>query len=383
MLSSNISLNTPKSSFTKVMESNNILKEIFEESLEALNPKKLIRNAMKLHENTLNIDGKSSFDLNDHCCHIVGFGDSVFPMALEAEEILNNHLVDGVCLIPKGTLKKGDNKKKIKQSKIQFKETAKDDSLNKSISMARTVASFVDNLGTEDLLIVLIAGDNRSLAPLIRYPFSYSEYKQLLRRLKDNGATKEELCSLQGVVSILAGGGLARLAFPAYVITLVLSDVIGDPLQLIACGPTCPNTQNPNIFYTIFQKYKISSLYVIMFEEIVHGMQEEQQYRVYIPKDVLGNYRHVENYIIGNNKTVAKAAKTEAIKRGYDTLILSLTVSNNIPELSNLYKLLCFEIAMVINEFSDIFYLRKCLYSLRESLNFLDLVTFIKPRLTG
>lgn len=110
------------------------------------------------------------------------------------------------------------------------------------------------------------------------------------------GANIRELNCLRKQISVLKGGGLAEVAYPCRIISLVLSDIVGDPLDFIASGPTIPNTDSPESAPQILKKYH---LYEEIPDSIRRVLQKENQFSETAAPVINGEYAHVKNYIIG------------------------------------------------------------------------------------
>lgn len=150
----------------------------------------------------------------------------------------------------------------------------------------------VESLAEDDLLIVLISGGGSALLPLPRPPVSLQEKLALVKGLAGRGADILELNCVRKRLSLLKGGGLAALAHPATVVALVLSDVIGDPLDFIASGPTMPNLDDPGEAMRIIEKYELCGE---LPESIKGVLGVDAQNRRGCQK----GFPHVHNFIIG------------------------------------------------------------------------------------
>jgi hydroxypyruvate reductase len=119
---------------------------------------------------------------------------------------------------------------------------------------------------------------------------------------------------------LVKGGGLAQAASPAQLLTLILSDVVGDPLDMIASGPTVPNTQSPADALTIIEKYDLS-----ISPNILTALESPNK---------PSNYQttKLSNYIIANNETAALAALSQAEKDGFTTQLLTTTLQGEARE---------------------------------------------------
>lgn len=149
-------------------------------------------------------------------------------------------------------------------------------------------------MSEDDLLIVLISGGGSALLPLPRPPVSLQEKLVLVKELAGRGADILELNCVRKRLSLLKGGGLALLAHPATVVALVLSDVIGDPLDFIASGPTTPNLDDWGQPMRIIEKYGLSQG---LPDSIQAVLEPDSKTKAEFQKE----FSHVHNFVIGND----------------------------------------------------------------------------------
>src|SRR5262249_3896336 len=125
------------------------------------------------------------------------------------------------------------------------------------VAGAERIAQIARDAGENDLLICLISGGASALLPLPAPPVTLAEKQETTRLLLRCGANIHEFNCLRKHISQLKGGQLARLAWPATIITLVLSDVIGDDLDVIGSGPTVPDRSTYAEARAILTRYGI------------------------------------------------------------------------------------------------------------------------------
>ncbi|KAK4886616.1 hypothetical protein RN001_002887 [Aquatica leii] len=319
------------------------LKAIFRSSVAAVKPKQLIRDSVRVQNNILYI--------NNDCypikkpMYVVGFGKAVFDMALETENILGKYIKKGVVNVPEGIT--ASYKCKITSSKILFLEGARNNLPDENSEKgAKLIKSLVEKLESDDLLLVLISGGGSALLPLPKQPITLNEKLTISKNLSECGATIQELNCVRKNISLLKGGGLAKLAYPAQVISLILSDIIDDPLEYIASGPTVPNFDTKDDAAKIIKKY-------LLYEQLPSSIKSilETENKFDDCKEITsnGSFIHVRNYIIGNNKIAANAALAKATSLGYQTFVLSTRVSGEVDRISKIYAELARQVASLIN----------------------------------
>ncbi|MBV6449365.1 MAG: D-glycerate 2-kinase [Anaerolineales bacterium] len=176
----------------------------------------------------------------------------------------------------------------------------------RSVIAGERVLEFVSLLKEEDTLVCLISGGGSALvtAPLI----PLEELQTLTASLLASGATINEINTIRRQLDRIKGGGLAR-ATKAKIISLILSDVIGNPLEAIASGPTAPDPTTREDAIAILKKYRIER--EIFLESDV------------LPSDIRRQAVGLQNLIIGDNKLAAQAAHEQATREGFDSEILT------------------------------------------------------------
>jgi glycerate 2-kinase len=170
---------------------------------------------------------------------------------------------------------------------------------------AEKILEIVSSLGPTDLCICLLSGGGSALLPAPVPGVSLAEKQAITRHLSSSGANIEELNTVRKQLSRIKGGGLARACRAGCLITLIISDVLGDPLDVIASGPTVPDTRTPEDALAILRRYGA--------EEWVPLVR-----RVPVVREAYHSSPcHIQNLIIGNNARAVDAAGIEAERRGY------------------------------------------------------------------
>ena len=165
--------------------------------------------------------------------------------------------------------------------------------------------------------------------------------QQITKLLLDCGATIHEINCIRKHVSLLKGGGLARLAYPATVLALILSDVIGDDLDVIGSGPTVPDHTTFADARAILKKYGIwKQVPAAIRERLSSAVQET-------PKRGDPIFARVQNLIVGSNRLAVDAAALEARSRGFRTVVLSTSIEGEAREVARVYAAIAKEIRAV------------------------------------
>ncbi|KAL7891788.1 hypothetical protein AOLI_G00012640 [Acnodon oligacanthus] len=315
---------------------------VFAAAVEGVRPDSVVRRGLQRNGNEL-VVGDRAFNLSNNL-HLVGFGKAVLGMAAEAERIVGDHLVRGVISVPHGiqeTLQRHGKTDMLlgSSSRIKVMEGAKhnlpDPDAQRS---AESIRELVSTLTERDLLLVLISGGGSALLPAPIPPITLQEKQDVTRRLAAAGATIQELNTVRRSLSLLKGGGLARCAYPAQVVALVLSDVIGDPLDLIASGPTVWSKEQPEEVWAILERYDLSASLPSSVKEVLNKTRPQCEGE---PKELPQDPRdHVLNTVIGSNTIALECAGRKARELGLRPVVLSPGVCGDVRAVARLYGLL-------------------------------------------
>ncbi|KAF0295080.1 Glycerate kinase [Amphibalanus amphitrite] len=208
------------------------LRQLAAVAVDAVSPDQLVQRTLRRTGDRLTVTGRQ-YELN-HNVYLVGAGKAVLAMARAAEEALRPHLVRGVLSVPAG-----GPPPPPPPALVEVHRGAVDNLPDAAAERAAgRIAELAAGLRESDLLLVLVSGGGSALLPAPRPPLTLADKARLTRELAARGASIQELNAVRRALSLLKGGGLARLAAPASCLALILSDVIGDPLELIASGPT-------------------------------------------------------------------------------------------------------------------------------------------------
>ncbi|NXT68125.1 GLCTK kinase, partial [Chaetops frenatus] len=310
---------------------------LFHGAVGAVRPAPMLKRALKLQGHgcpQLLVKGQAFPVKRD--LYLVGFGKAVLGMAAAAEEILGDHLTRGIINVPLGiqeSLQRAGMQEMLLKphSKIQVIEGAKNNLPDaEALKGAAAIQELAEGLTADDLLLVLISGRGGSaLLPAPIPPILLKEKEKLTKVLASRGAAIQELNIVRKTLSMLKGGGLAQLAHPAQVVGLILSDVIGDPLDIIASGPTAASSHSVQDCLQILTKYNLLHNLPKSVETVLSSSPTKPT----APE----NYSHVSNIILGSNTLALEEAKRQAEGLGYAALVLSAAVHGEVGRVATLY----------------------------------------------
>jgi hydroxypyruvate reductase len=171
---------------------------------------------------------------------------------------------------------------------------------------------------------------------------SLQDKQAMTRLLLDCGAKIHEVNAVRKHLSQVKGGRLAKLAYPATIVSLILSDVVGDPIDSIASGPTAPDGSTFLDCWRIVQRYGLAERIPRSVRDFLQRGLQGIANETPKPGDPL--FEKVQNVIIGNNRTALLAAKERAEGLGFNTLILSGFIEGEAREAGGFHAAIAKEI---------------------------------------
>ncbi|GAB1865569.1 Glycerate kinase [Camponotus japonicus] len=318
-------------------ESKSDLSDIFRSAVKAVSPNEIIKRRVKLRNNTLYVDDKS-FLLRENV-YLVGFGKAVMGMAVELEKILGNVLKKGIVSIPsKDAMWSFEDKSsfpKLHNNVIDYREgSINNQPDSRSLDTTHNIIDLVENLTEADTLIVLVSGGGSALLYMPRPVLDQEDKLELCKKLQNAGADITELNTIRKKLSLVKGGGLARIAYPASIITLILSDIVGDPVDLIASGPTVYSTKAPDTVISILKKY---NLYQSLEGNLKTVLTSKETFNDKPLLSPAKQFKHVTNIILGNNTMALETASLEASRKKLTPIILRNDITGNVQDVSLAY----------------------------------------------
>ncbi|XP_004581836.1 glycerate kinase [Ochotona princeps] len=312
--------------------------QVFESAVGAVLPGPMLRRVLSLDPDGRQLKVRDrSFQLHQNL-YLVGFGKAVLGMAAAAEELLGQHIVQGVISVPKGIRtameQAGRQEMLLKpHSRIQVFEGAEHNLPDRdALRAALAIRQLAEGLTADHLLLVLISGGGSALLPAPIPPVTLDEKQMLTKLLAARGATIQELNTIRKALSHLKGGGLARAAYPAQVISLILSDVVGDPMEVIASGPTVASTHSVQDCLHILNHYGLRAALPRSVKTVLAQADSDPH-----GPHTCG---HVLNMIIGSNVLALAEAQRQAEALGSQAVVLSAAIQGDVKSIAQFYVLL-------------------------------------------
>ena len=301
---------------------------IFGSAVASVDAQECVKRFVKLQGRALRIGGVDYNLESFERVLVVGTGKASPRMGVALEEELGDRISDGII-----NTKYAHAEPLRRIRTVECGHPVPDEA---GVEGTREILAALEGADDRTLVICLISGGGSALMPAPSEGITLQEKQDTTRLLLECGANIVELNAVRKHLSRVKGGGLARTAFPATVVSLMLSDVIGDPMDVIASGPTVPDTSTFKTCMEIFQKYEVSNRLPeavrARFEAGAAGETPET------PKPGDAVLERCHNVIVGSNGLAVAAAADRARDLGYNTLVLSTRLEGEAREVAHVYS---------------------------------------------
>jgi glycerate 2-kinase len=291
------------------------ISRIMQAAIDAADPHKVIRRNLSIIKDQLQV-GSKTFLLYPHSRIVtVAIGKASLSMAEAAQSELGERIEKGVIVCkhrPEGCRSIG------KMDVLVGSHPVPDE---KSIEAAIRIEEVVRNLSAEDIVLLLISGGGSALVCRPAEGITLQDMQTVTSMLLKSGASINELNAVRKHLDLIKGGGLLKMASPARVAALVISDVVNSPLDVIASGPAVPDPSTFTDAKSILEKYVgLDAIPALIRERINQGCNGEVE-ETLKPNDP--EAARVNHTIAASNKVSAEAALKQAIVEGFDAEILT------------------------------------------------------------
>ncbi len=312
--------------------------EIFKASLEAVNPYQSVKRFVRVLDDTLLLGaddrGFIELDLTKYDrISIVGGGKATAPMAKAVEDLLGGRIAKGMINVKYGFT--------TDLSFTEIVEAGHPVPDQNGVEGTKKILDFLQSAGEKDLIFSLISGGGSALLPHPAEGITLEEKQDLTRTLLACGASIDEINAVRKHISSSKGGQMARAAYPATILNLMLSDVVGDKMDVIASGPFTPDISTFKEAQEIISKYNLKDIPVTILKHLQAGAEERIPET---PKADAPVFEDVFNFIVGSNILALEAAEKKARTLGYETLILSSMVEGETKEVAVVHAAIAKEI---------------------------------------
>jgi hydroxypyruvate reductase len=307
---------------------------IFKAALGASDPVTAIRRHVRVSGNAL-VAARRRYRLDSfRRVFVIGAGKAGAAMAQAVERLLGNRIAAGWINVKYGHL--------AKLRRIELHECGHPVPDEAGVRGAGRIAAIAEQAGEDDLIVCLISGGASALMPAPAPPITLEEKQAVTRLLLASGANIHEVNAVRKHISRLKGGQLARLASPATVLSLMLSDVIGDDLDVIGSGPTAPDASTFQAARAVLEKYGLlDKAPQSVRERIERGVAGEIPET---PKHSEKLFLRVQNLVVGSNALAVAAAAAEARRLGLRPLVLSTRIEGETRDVARMHAAIAREV---------------------------------------
>jgi glycerate-2-kinase len=292
--------------------------QLINAALEASNPYQATKKIVHLSGDNLRV-GPHTYDLSKkRNIYVLGTGKATFPIARALEEVLGDRITRGLVVLKNGQTGR--------LNRIRIIEASHPIPDGNGLRGAREMMNLANKAAEGDIVFACITGGSSALLPMPVDSIRFTEKKKVNRLLLSSGASIFEINAVRKHLSKIKGGRLALAIFPAELINLTVSDVIGDPLDYIT-GPTVPDTSTFEDALKTLRKYDLLG----KVPPSVRAYLEAADPRNESPKDFEGMPCH--NFILTNSDSACNAAARAAESLGLKPMILSTMFDGESREL--------------------------------------------------
>ncbi len=304
-------------------------------ALKAADPEAAVRRAVRLEGERLHVAGRT-YDVRRLAnIHVIGAGKASATMARAVEGILGDRLAGGVVITKYGYARP--------TRRVAVREAGHPVPDEAGVRATREVVALASRAGPDDLVLALISGGGSALFVAPAEGLTLRDLQETTALLLRAGATIHELNAVRKHLSAVKGGQLARHVAPARLVALIVSDVVGDSLDVIASGPTVPD---PTTFSEAWQVITRHGLAEQVPPAVRQRLQEGVAGRVpETPKPGDPIFKAVQNAVVAGNRQAAEAAAERARQLGYRALVLTTFLEGEAREVGTVLAALAREMA--------------------------------------
>jgi glycerate 2-kinase len=255
---------------------------------------------------------------------VFGCGKAGGSMAATLERALGPRITEGLVVVKDGYM--------VTTERIVLREAGHPVPDARGQAATEEMVRRANAAGADDLIVFLVSGGGSALTPAPVPPITLAEKQDTTRLLLGAGATINELNTVRKHLSLFKGGQFARAAAPATLVALILSDVIGDPLDVIASGPTAPDPTTFADALSVLARRGVGGQVPLPVRARLETGARGEIAETPKPGDLA--FKRVTNVVIGNNATVVEAAAAEARRLGYRTEILTRELQGEAREVA-------------------------------------------------
>ncbi|ADB57313.1 glycerate kinase type-2 family protein [Archaeoglobus profundus] len=295
--------------------------KLLEAVLDLSNPYKVVINSVRLEGDTLKVEDKS-FPIRGKV-YVLGFGKASCPMAKALEDLMIDKIEEGLVITKYGY--------SLPLRKIEVVEAGHPIPDENSLKGALKGVELAKKVDKDDTLIVLISGGGSALFILSEDGISLEDKIKTNELLLKSGAKIHEINTVRKHISKVKGGKLAKLV-KGTLIGLIISDVVGDNLEVIASGPT---VKDPTTFRDAYRILKLYDLWDRIPESVRRHIELGLEGKV--EETLKEDLPNVHNFLIASNRILCEGVAERCSKMGYDAHILTTTLEGEAREVATAF----------------------------------------------
>jgi hydroxypyruvate reductase len=292
------------------------LRAILDAGLAAVAPDGALARHVRLQGDHLLV-GDAPYALESRRLLVVGAGKGAAPMAAALEELLGDRLTQGLVVVKEGH--------GLPLARIRLAEASHPVPDERGESATHEMLRMAQSAGEHDLVICLVTGGASALTPALATGVTLADMRRTTELLLECGASIHEMNAVRKHLSVYTGGRLAAAAAPAPVLTLIVSDVVGDNLDVIGSGPTAPDASTFAQCMEIVTRFgireRLPASVLLRLADGSAGVISET------PKANDPLFLHVRNERIATNRQALDAAAEAAKRLGYVPRILTASLT--------------------------------------------------------
>jgi hydroxypyruvate reductase len=294
------------------------IQRILAAALHAVDPGLAVSKHLSRSGNSLRVTGQTYDLASFDSIYVIGAGKAGAPMAIALTNILGDSLTSGIVIVKEGYEQTGATEPLQRVKILPAGHPYPDE---RGLRATRRICQLLENTKQNDLVICLVSGGGSALLTNPLPGVSLEDLRNLTGLLLSCGATIHEINVLRKHLDQVKGGNLARLVSPAHLLTLILSDVVGNPLDIIASGPTVPDPSTYADATAVLRKYRLEDKVPGSIRQTLDRGENGRLPETPKPGDPL--FDRVHNLIIGSNIIAAQAGLAQAAAEGYNTCLLT------------------------------------------------------------
>lgn len=296
--------------------------DIFKSALVAVDPSRAVLNSVHVASNKLHVAG-ATYDLDFFSrIIVVGAGKATARMAQAVEYLLPGRISTGLIIVKEGHSTSLNIVRQIEASHPVPNQAG--------VEGTQELLAMADMVDAQTLVLCLISGGASALLLAPVSGVTLEDKQHLTQLLLRSGADINELNCVRKHVSSVKGGRLAQAFFPAQILTLILSDVMGDPLDVIASGPTSADTTSFDDAWKVIEKYQLLQKMPL---SVMRYLQQGREGKVAdTVKQGDACLQKVHNVVVGNNLLALEAARACATQLGYESKIIKTNLHGEARE---------------------------------------------------